>query len=88
MLVIRSTDCSVKARCCSSSSAFFAPAHQFGVAVFRLGQPAFGSGDFFLHFRGSLADLLVDFLEKLREREIDVVGDTINLHDPLLPNFV
>ncbi len=38
---------------------FFSPRHEFGMAVFRLGQPAFGAGDLLLDLRIGFTDLFI-----------------------------
>ena len=68
MLVIRSTDCSVSARCCSSSCRRLSRrAISSAWRVSACGQPAFGSGELLLDFRSGFADLLVGFLYQLGE---------------------
>ena len=56
--------------------------------VFCLGQSSLGSGYLLLHFRSSFTDLLIDFLYKLRQGNIYMVGDAINFGDTLFSHFV
>ena len=60
-------------------AAAVAPRHRFGVAGFGPGETPLGAGGSFVPVLGGAPDFQVDALQRLGQRQFDMIGDALDL---------
>ena len=58
------------------------------MACLGLGEASLGAGDFFANFLCGTANLIIGSLENLGQGQLNVLGNTLNLGQPLHADFV